>query len=94
METIDQYRFSEEIAGARQTIDSTLVMLRTQIQGLHNKLTTAIQDIETKGVSADLKYLGNIGDHINQIERQVKTLKDQKAHMQQILVHIEMIRNG
>ncbi len=94
MHTIDQRKFSEEIASARQTIDSTLVMLRTQIQSLNNKLTTAIQDIEHHGIGVDLGYLSNAREQTSQIEKQVKTLKDQKNHMQQILMHVEMIRNG
>ena len=94
MHTIDQRKFSEDIASARQTMDSTLVMLRTQIQSLNNKLATAIQDIEHHGVGADLGYLNSACEQTSQIEKQVKILKDQKNHMQQILMHVEMIRNG
>ena len=94
MDMNDQRRFSEEIALARQSIDSTIVMLRTQIQALNNKLATAVQDIESHGIGANLAYLSNVSEQTSQIEKHVKTLKDQKNHMQQILMHVQMIRNG
>ena len=94
MDMNEQHKFSEEIALARQTIDSTIVMLRTQIQALNNKLATAVQDIESLGINANLGYLSSVSEQTSQIEKHVKTLKDQKNHMQQILMHVQMIRNG
>ena len=96
METngLDQRLLAEEIAVARQKIDSTLVMLRTQLQSLNNKIITAMDDIEKQGMAANFNYLNGITEQSTQVERYLDSLKDKKKHMQQIMMHVQMIRDG
>lgn len=94
MDRLDQRLIAEEIAVARQKIDATLVMLRTQLQSLNNKIVTALDDIENQGMAANFNYLNGITEQSTQIERYLDSLKDKKKHMQQIMLHVQMIRDG
>ena len=94
MNSLDQRMISEEIAVARQKIDATLVMLRTQMQSLNNKILTALDEIENQGMAANFNYLNGITEQAAQIERYLDSLKDKKKHMQQIMLHVQMIRDG
>jgi len=94
MEAIDQRKLSEEIASARNSIDSTLALIKTQLTTLNAKITTALGDLEAEGMHAHLKFLGNLHDQGASIDSQVRRLNEQKAHFKQILMHISMIRDA
>jgi len=85
---------SEEIASARTAIDSTLMTIKAQLTTLNAKISTALGDLEASGINSNLSYLGSLHEQGATVDTNLRSLNQQRSHMKQILLHIELIRNS
>jgi hypothetical protein len=85
-------RLAEEMAASRHNIDATLVMIRSSLVSMREKMSQAIEEVETRGSSADLAKLGSLHDQGSAVDELVKRLSQQKIYMDQAMTFIKLIQ--
>ena len=85
-------RLAEEMAASRHNIDATLVMIRSSLVSMREKMSHAISELETKGSSADLSSLGSLHDLGAAVDGHVDRLRQQKIYMDQAMTFIKLIQ--
>ncbi len=93
-EGITTLSLAEELHAARHNIEATVVLLRSQLQGMKDEITTASGELEKLGISASMNSLDEIGLRAQQIERQVRKLRKQKTALEEAIVLIRKIQTA
>ena len=90
--SMDHRQVAEEIAAARHSIDSTLLLLRGKLNELKTNLENTVNDLESTGAMSSAAGLGSVQEAGFQIDRLVQRLEIQRQHLEQALAHIRIVQ--
>ena len=82
-------QIAEELSHTRSQVENTMVNLKTQLRYLSTAIDQTMAELDTKGVDATLVKIVDIEERSSGISRQVKTLKQQSASLEQALGYIK-----
>ena len=71
-------RLSQEFISAQNSMDRTVLELRTKMRSIHQKLDVVLNELENNGVSAGVERLSGIGEEGLAVERLSRLLRDQR----------------
>ena len=90
-EKISHLALAEELSNARVSIDSTLLMLKSNLSTMRERIDAAISELESHGEGAQLSGLGSLHDQGSQIDRLVDRFSDQRVHLEQAVSYIKLV---
>ena len=88
----DHQVLAEEIDNARRSIDRTLILLKTQLSTMRERLDLAVENLNQKGMDADFSQIGSMHDQGSQLDQLCKRLEKQKMFLEQSLTYIRLIK--
>jgi len=88
----DHQALSEELDNARRSIDRTLILLKTQLSTMRERLDLAIENLNQKGMNADFSQLGSMHDQGSQLDQLCQRLEKQKMFLEQSITYIKLIK--
>ncbi len=75
-------RLSQEFISAQNSMDRTVLELRTKMRAMHQRLDVVLNELETQGVAAGVERLSGIGEEGLAVERLAKLLRDQREDIE------------
>jgi hypothetical protein len=91
---ITHLELAEELSSARNSIDKTLLILRSQINSLAARLQSVSQELEASGVGADLQVLGSVQEQGLSIDNLASKLGRQKIHLEQAFSYVKLVQKS
>ena len=91
-EGVTPLRLAEELHAARHNIESSVIYLRSSIQGVSKDLESALEELEEHGMSASLASLEDFSEKAQQIEKMAGKLRKQKDLIEQAIGHIRQVQ--
>ena len=71
-------RLSQEFISAQNSMDRTVLELRTKMRSMNQKIETVLLELEENGVTAGVERLSGIGEEGLAVERLSKLLREQR----------------
>lgn len=71
-------RLSQEFITAQNSMDRTVLELRTKMRAIHQKLDVVLMELENQGVTAGVERLAGLGEEGLAVERLSRLLRDQR----------------
>jgi|TARA_Y100000034_G_C6687671_1_gene302626 hypothetical protein len=81
---------AQAMAGSRQAVERTMIVIKTQLQTLDNRIRLAVENLERDGPEADLSVLGHLHEQGAAIDTLVRKLDEQKVYLEQALAYIKL----
>jgi hypothetical protein len=81
---------AQAMAGSRQSIERTMIVIKTQLQTLDNRIRLAVENLERDGPEADLSVLGHLHEQGAAVDTLVRKLDEQKVYLEQALAYIKL----
>ena len=81
---------AQAMAGSRQAVERTMIVIKTQLQTLDNRIRLAVENLERDGPEADLSVLGHLHEQGAVIDTLVRKLDGQKVYLEQALAYIKL----
>ena len=81
---------AQAMAGSRQSVERTMIVIKTQLQTLDNRIRLALENLEKDGTEADLSVLGHLHEQGAGIDSLVRKLDEQKVYLEQALAYIKL----
>jgi hypothetical protein len=90
-EKISHLALAEELSSARVSIDNTLLLLKSSLSTMRQRIDTAISELETHGEGASLSDLGSLHDQGSQIDKLADRFGNQRIHLEQAVSYIRLV---
>ena len=91
MPGIDHQSIAETMSDSRRAVDGTLVMLKTQLMHMKERIDQALAKMNEQTTEADLSILGHMHEQGAQIDRLVKQLEQQRLFLEQALTYMKLV---
>ena len=85
-------RVAEELQAARHNVESTVVMLRTQLNAIEAEVSATLGELEKHGTGADMSRLVDIEDRASQVSKLRSRLARQREHLTQALTFVKLVQ--
>ena len=82
-------QIAEELSHTRNKVETTIISLKTQLRQLSSLLDHSIGELETHGIDSTFNKLKDIEERSVKIARDVSSIKQQSASLEQALGYIK-----